>query len=251
MQHKRIKRYARRLDDKRLYMPQGVQRGGTALTSLTLDEFEALRLVDVDGLNQIDAASDMEVSRATLQRLLSSGRKKLVEAILTNQAIEIRNDIRNIKLKGENKMNIEAKDTKIIAFPTSDKVTIDAHFGHTREFAIYTVHGSDIVGVKHITPPPHEPGVIPKFLQEHSVDVVITGNMGQRAVALFKHYDIDVILGARGRIDVNLNEYLGGFLSSQGSSCEHHGNHEHNHEHQHKDQNHEHCQDKQGHRHGQ
>ena len=240
MQQKRIKRYARRLDDKRLYMPQGNQRGGTALSSLTLDEFEALRLVDVDGLNQIEASDSMQVSRATIQRLLTSGRKKLVEAILYNHAIEIRNDIRNIKLKGENNMNIEQKDIKIIAFPTSDKVTIDNHFGHTREFAIYTVKDADIIDVKHVTPPPHEPGVIPKFLRDQKIDVIITGGMGQKAITLFKHHNIDVILGARGRIDVNLNEYLGGFLTSQGTSCEHHhGDHEHDHHHP------------DGHRHGQ
>ncbi len=47
------------------------------------------------------------------------------------------------------------------------------------------------------------------------------------AVNLFKQHKIDVLLGAKGRIDVNLSEYLGGFLTSQGSMCEH-DSHTHN-----------------------
>lgn len=231
MNNKRKKRYARRLDAKRHFKPMGVPRSELKTCSISLDEFEAIRLVDLEGLSQIDAATDMQVSRATIQRLLISGRKNIVQAILDNCAFEVRNDIEHIKLKGENKMNIEAKQQKIIAFPTSDKVTIDGHFGHTKEFAIYEVQQTDISHVRYVTPPPHEPGVLPKFLREQGIDVIITGGMGQRAVALFQHHDIDVILGAKGRIDVNLNEYLGGFLSSQGSSCDTSHNHHHNHDH--------------------
>ncbi|QMS85808.1 NifB/NifX family molybdenum-iron cluster-binding protein [Candidatus Xianfuyuplasma coldseepsis] len=233
MNTKRKKRYARRLDAKRYFKPSGVPRSELQTCSISLDEFEAIRLVDLEGLSQIDAASDMQVSRATIQRLLTSGRKKLVEAILDNCAFEVRNDIEHIKLKGENKMNIEAKPQKVIAFPTSDKVTIDGHFGHTKEFAIYDVLDTDINHVRYVTPPPHEPGVLPKFLHDQGIDVIITGGMGQRAVTLFNNNNIDVILGAKGRIDVNLNEYLGGFLSSQGSSCDTSHNHQHHREHHH------------------
>jgi predicted DNA-binding protein (UPF0251 family)/predicted Fe-Mo cluster-binding NifX family protein len=221
MTQKRIKRYARRLDDRRLYKPAGIPQSRLQVVEITLDEFEAMRLVDRESMSQIDAAEDMQVSRATIQRLLSSGRKKLIDSILHQHAIEIKNDIQNIKLKGENKMNIAEKTEKIIAFPTSDKVTIDGHFGHTKEFAIYTVKDTDVVHLTHVTPPPHEPGVIPRFLAEQNIDVIITGGMGQMAVNLFNQHNIDVILGARGSIDVNLNEYLGGLLTSQGSSCDH------------------------------
>ncbi len=229
MNNSRKKRYARRLDTSRLYKPIGIPKSNLQVNVLNLDEFEALRLVDLEGMSQIEAASDMQVSRATIQRLLLSGRKKITDAILTNKAFEIRNDINNIKLKGENKMNIEDKTVKVVAFPTSDRATIDGHFGHTKEFAIYKVKELDVIEVNYLTPPPHEPGVLPRFLGENGIDVIITGGMGQMAVNLFNQQQIDVILGANGRIDVNLNEYLGGFLTSKGSSCDHkHGeNHGH------------------------
>lgn len=218
----RKKRYARRLSNERLLKPVGIPASSVQTNTLNLDEFEALRLVDFEGLSQIDAATDMRVSRATIQRLLLTGRKKITESILLNKAIEVKNDIQNIKLKGENKMNKEDKNTKIIAFPTSDRETVDGHFGHTKEFALYTVEGTDIKSVKFVTPPPHEPGVLPRFLGETGIDVIVTGGMGQMAVNLFNNQNIDVILGAKGLIRQNLNEYIGGILESTGSSCDHH-----------------------------
>lgn len=56
---------------------------------LTLDQFEALRLCDVERLEQDEAGRKMGVSRGTIQRLLYSGRKQLVEAIMKNNAIVI------------------------------------------------------------------------------------------------------------------------------------------------------------------
>ncbi len=221
----RKKRYARRLDNSKTFMPVGINKNDNEVVSVNLDEFEALRLCDYEGLSQIEAAEDMQVSRATVQRLLLSARKKVVDVILNNKILEIKNDIANIKLKGESKMNIEEKVIKNIAFPTSDKVTVDGHFGHTREFVIYTVKVTDITNVVYVTPPPHKPGILPQFLAEQGVDVIITGGMGQMAVDLFQRSGIDVVLGASGRIDVNLNEYLGGFLTSQGSICQHDDNH--------------------------
>ncbi len=222
----RKKRYARRLSDERLLKPVGIEVTSVKINTLNLDEFEALRLVDYEGLSQIDAADDMRVSRATIQRLLQTGRKKITESILLNKAIEVKNDIKDIRLKGENKMNKEDKNKKIIAFPTSDRITVDGHFGHTKEFALYTIEGTIVKNVKFVTPPPHEPGVLPRFLGQNGIDVIVTGGMGQMAVNLFNQQNIDVILGAKGSIEQNLSEYIGGILESKGSSCDHkHGEH--------------------------
>lgn len=222
----RKKRYARRLDASRTYKPVGFKKGNILTNVLNLDEFEAMRLCDLEGLSQIEASEDMQVSRATIQRLLLTGRKKVTDAILNNKAIEIKNDTKYIKLKGENKMNVDEKELKVIAFPTSDRVIVDGHFGHTKEFAIFTTKEANVLDVKYVTPPPHEPGVLPRFLAEQGIDVIITGGMGQMAVNLFNRNGIDVILGAQGRIDLNLNEYIGGTLASTGSSCDHnHGDH--------------------------
>jgi predicted DNA-binding protein (UPF0251 family) len=57
------------------------------VVSLGLDELEALRLCDLLGLEQEEAGQRMGVSRGTVQRLLSSGRAKVVDALVNGKAI--------------------------------------------------------------------------------------------------------------------------------------------------------------------
>ncbi|WP_372713166.1 iron-sulfur cluster carrier protein MrpORP [Ilyobacter sp.] len=114
-----------------------------------------------------------------------------------------------------------------IAFPTNNGETVESHFGHCKQFAIYTMNGKEILSRELVDAPPHEPGLLPKFLGELKVNTIITGGMGQRAIDLFTVQNIDVILGAAGNIDSNLKEYTGGELCSKGSACSH--NHDEGH----------------------
>lgn len=108
-----------------------------------------------------------------------------------------------------------------VAFPTSNKETVDEHFGHCTYFAMYTVENNNITEVEFLEAPKHEPGVLPKFLGENKATTIITGGMGAMAIHLFKEQNIDVILGASGSIEDNLKEYLEGELNSVGTPCDH------------------------------
>lgn len=59
---------------------------------LDVDELEALRLCDLEGHEQEAAGDRMGVSRGTVQRLLKSGREKLVGAVVGSSAIVIAKD---------------------------------------------------------------------------------------------------------------------------------------------------------------
>ncbi len=228
MKNLRKRRYARKLDGPRNY-DSGNKSKRNDSVNITLDEFEALRLCDYEHLSQIEAAEEMDISRATVQRLLISGRSKLTGSILNNQSFHITNETNNIKLKGENKINMEEKKVIRIAFPTSDRQTVDGHFGHTKEFAIYQIKENHVENVEFIQAPPHEPGVLPRFLGSQNVDIIVTGGMGAMAINLFKSQNIDVILGAQGSLESNVNEYINGFLKSTGSACSHHHGDGHQH----------------------
>lgn len=64
---------------------------------IELDEFEAMRLCDVEELDQITAGQRMGVSRGTIQRLLTSGRKKLITALMNSTVIRIQNSTEKIE----------------------------------------------------------------------------------------------------------------------------------------------------------
>ncbi len=56
---------------------------------LELSELEAMRLCDLDGFDQEAAGQRMEISRGTVQRLLKSGREKVLQALLQSRALLI------------------------------------------------------------------------------------------------------------------------------------------------------------------
>ena len=62
---------------------------GLGASILTLDQFEAMRLCDLEGLEQEEAGLKMGVSRGTVQRLLYAGRRQMVEGILNMNALII------------------------------------------------------------------------------------------------------------------------------------------------------------------
>jgi len=74
------------------FKPAGVRLVDLEESVLTLPEFEAIRLVDLMEVSQEEAGKKMEVSQATLSRILKSGRKKLADAIVNGKAIKIEKD---------------------------------------------------------------------------------------------------------------------------------------------------------------
>lgn len=85
---------------------------------------------------------------------------------------------------------------KKIAVPIDDDGQLDGHFGHCKYFALIDANDDQILSEKIITPPPHEPGVLPKWLADKGVTHVLAGGMGNRAIRLFNLNNIDVFVGA-------------------------------------------------------
>ena len=72
--------------------PAGIPAKNLDRVALELDELEAMRLCDVEGLTQAEAGIQMAVSRGTVQRLVTSGRKKTIGAILNSQLLVVPHD---------------------------------------------------------------------------------------------------------------------------------------------------------------
>jgi uncharacterized protein len=71
------------------FKPRGISLADLDEIELAQDELEAIRLADLNGLFQEDAAAKMLVSRATFGRIIFKAHKKIAEAIITGKAIRI------------------------------------------------------------------------------------------------------------------------------------------------------------------
>jgi predicted DNA-binding protein (UPF0251 family) len=71
------------------FKPQGIPMSLLDEVVLTVDEFEALRLADLQAHSHEEAATKMKISRATFGRIIEKARQTLVEAIVNGKAIRI------------------------------------------------------------------------------------------------------------------------------------------------------------------
>ena len=110
---------------------------------------------------------------------------------------------------------------KLIAVPSSNGM-LDEHFGHCREFALLSVEDDKIISESIIDAPPHEPGLLPKFLAEKGVTDVIAGGMGNRAIELFNQQKVNVFVGAPKQAPKEITTgFLNGSLDFSANYCDH------------------------------
>jgi predicted Fe-Mo cluster-binding NifX family protein len=116
-----------------------------------------------------------------------------------------------------------------IAIPTADGI-LCAHFGHCREFAIVHIdtEKKEIISTEMQTPPPHEPGVLPQWLNQLGCDVIIAGGMGQRAISMFNQFGIQVVIGAPSQNpEAVVAAFLNDSLTVSENPCDSQGHHSH------------------------
>ncbi|HRT04958.1 MAG TPA: NifB/NifX family molybdenum-iron cluster-binding protein [Kiritimatiellia bacterium] len=110
-----------------------------------------------------------------------------------------------------------------IAIPIVDG-QLCMHFGHCAHFALVDVDekNKQIAAQKLVEPPPHEPGVLPKWLHEQGATVILAGGMGSRAQQLFAQNGIQVAVGCQPAAPETLvAAYLGGKLVTGENACDH------------------------------
>ena len=77
------------IPESNYFKPRGIPLAMLEEVVLTVDEFEAVRLADLDGLYQEQAAEKMNVSRQTFERIIESAHKKVAEALVKGKALKI------------------------------------------------------------------------------------------------------------------------------------------------------------------
>ena len=166
---------------------------------MTVDEFEALRLLDDEGLNQEACASRMNIARTTVTAIYDSARKKVAETLVHGKRlliaggccevapVEIRQDIME---KGSMTMRIAV---------TYEHGEIFQHFGHTEQFKLYDVEDGKITGEQVVDTNGSGHGALAGFLQAAKVDALICGGIGMGAQMALADVGIKLYAGVQAR----------------------------------------------------
>jgi ATP-binding protein involved in chromosome partitioning len=117
----------------------------------------------------------------------------------------------------------DPNETLVIAVPITGG-RLCTHFGHCEWFALVEVDTVNrrVLGSRQLDPPVHQPGVLPRWLHEQGVNLVIAGGMGRRAQDIFAAQGIEVIVGAPVELpDRIVQTYLDGSLEPGENACDH------------------------------
>ena len=215
---------------------------------MTVDEFEALRLLDDEGLNQEACASRMNIARTTVTAIYDSARKKVAEALVHGKRLLIAGgccevapvEIRqNIMEKGSIAMRIAV---------TYENGEVFQHFGHTEQFKLYDVDDGKITGEQVVDTNGSGHGALAGFLQAAKVDALICGGIGMGAQMALADVGIKLYAGVQGSADEAARALAEGTLAfDPNAHCDHH---DHDHEHGNCGHHHEHGHDHCSHHHG-
>jgi predicted Fe-Mo cluster-binding NifX family protein len=110
-----------------------------------------------------------------------------------------------------------------IAIPMADG-RLAQHFGHCEKFALVDVDPvtKEITVSTEVEAPEHQPGLLPPWLKERGVNLIIAGGMGSRAHSLFQAASIEVLTGAPAEsAAILVRQYLDGNLVTGENACDH------------------------------
>lgn len=203
---------------------------------LTVDEFEAIRLIDRERLSQEEAGLQMDVARTTVQRIYDSARRKLADMLVCGLPLRIEGgDYRlcggrcpreDCPVKRLQKQYEKGESIMRIAV-TYENGEIFQHFGHTAQFKLYDVEDGRVVASRIVETNGSGHGALAGILQAVKADVLICGGIGGGAQAALAGAGIRLYGGAGGSADGAVEALLAGTLAfDPDARCEHH-DHEH------------------------
>ena len=92
MPRPRLRRHIKFNPTVTMFKPQGIPLRTLDWIELTLEEMEAIRLYEVEELDQTECAKKMNTSQSTIQRILDTAHKKIAKALIEGRAIKINNE---------------------------------------------------------------------------------------------------------------------------------------------------------------
>ncbi len=210
---------------------------------LTLDEYETIRLIDLEGRSQEECSEQMNVSRTTVQKIYETARKKTAQMLINGLPLKIgggeytlcdgrshkctQKDCQKRRLEQEYSI-LKGDNTMRIAVTYEDGM-IFQHFGHTEYFKIYDVENGKISESRIISTNGQGHGALAQVLKAVNADILICGGIGGGAKMALSELGIKLYGGASGNADKAVEAFLSNELNYDPNvKCNHH---EHEQEH--------------------
>lgn len=210
---------------------------------MTVDEYEVIRLVDLEEKTHEQCALQMDISRSTVQEIYENARRKLAACIVYGRKLVIAggnyrvcdgrencrcelkcrqaDNNKRTALKNRNRGGFTMK----IAVPYENG-QIFQHFGHTERFKFYETDNTEIVNSEIIETAGSGHGALAGFLMKHGADTLICGGIGGGAQTALAEAGIRLYGGVNGDADTAVTELLSGKLNyNPDVQCSHHEHH--------------------------
>ena len=95
------------------------------------------------------------------------------------------------------------------------------HFGRCERYELVDIEDDQMLRREAMASPGHEPGLLPRLLDEAGIGCVVCGGAGPRAVNLLAQRGIELIVGVSGLLDEVVQKLADGELAAGDSTCEH------------------------------
>ena len=198
---------------------------------MAVDEFEAIRLVDLLNLTQEEAARQMGVARATVQSIYGSARKKLALSLVEGRELRIGGGEYQVGPGDQGcphcpKISEKGAKSAMKIAVTYENGQVFQHFGHTAQFKIYEVQDGQVASSQVVDTNGSGHGALAGFLNAQGVDTLICGGIGGGARTALAQAGIQLYGGVSGSADQAVEDLLAQKLVFQPDIlCSHHEGH--------------------------
>lgn len=221
----------------RSFCPNGICADD--IVTLGMDEFEAIRLVDLEGKTHEQCAKQMDISRTTVTEIYEHARYKLADCIVNGKQLTIGGGnyrfcdgsaaavcgkrCRRCASGKNNDVRIEKGEDCMRIAVTYENGMIFQHFGHTEQFKFYDIENDTIVSEQVVGTNGSGHGAIAGFLSANHVDALICGGIGGGAQMALADAGIKLYGGVSGSADAAVHALLDGTLGYDPDvHCSHH-----------------------------
>lgn len=205
---------------------------------MSLEEYESIRLIDLEECDQAQAAEIMGISRSGLAAIYKNARNKIARSLVFGETLSIAGGCYRLccgeagalcraycqSFAFERKQE-QRKDKHMIIAVTYDETTgeIFQHFGRTEAFKLYEVEDGKVKSSRVAGTNGQGHGALTGVLRDDHADVLICGGIGGGARMALESVGIQLFPGCTGSADDAVNDFLAGKLSfDPNGHCDHH-----------------------------